>query len=146
MSWCCHYGTSSLWHLPGLTLNSSHVTCNNCTSHAHRKYKCLSEVKKGIYIKTFTHPLKEKWCTVYSLVLFVILSKHLTVQASSSVSSEHGTPAAFYKPLLAVVQNTEKLLRHIPCSCCNFYKLISYFTRGIKIMIFVIITMMMMMT
>lgn len=56
------------------------------------------------------------------------------------------TPAAFYKPLLAVVQNTEKLLRHIPCSCCNFYKLISYFTRGIKIMIFVIITMMMMMT
>lgn len=58
-----------LWHLPGLTLNSSHITCNNCTLHAPEEYKCLSEVKKGIYVKTFMHPLKEKWCMVYSLVL-----------------------------------------------------------------------------
>lgn len=145
MSWCCHYGTSSLWHLPSFTLNSSCITCNNCTLRAAKKSKCLSEVKKGIYIKTFMHPLKEKWCTVYSLVLSCWANIWQSKQ-TLSVSSEHGTPAAFYKPLLAVVQNTEKLLRHIPCSCCNFYKLISYFTRGIKIMIFVIITMMMMMT
>lgn len=54
------------------------------------------------------------------------------------------TPGVFYKLLLAMVQNAEKLSRHIPCSCCNLYRLISYFTRGIKIMVFAIIVMMMM--
>lgn len=89
------------------------------------------------------HPLNKEWCTVYSLLLFVILSEHLTAQGNSCLLARTTvTPAAFYKLLLAMVQNAEKLSRHIPCSCCNLYKLISYFTRGMKIMIFTIITMM----
>lgn len=73
----------SLWHLPDLTLTSSHITCNSCTLRAPKKCKCCSGVKKGICMKTFMHPLKEKWCMVYLSVLFVILNKHLIVQANS---------------------------------------------------------------
>lgn len=96
---------------------------------------------------TFMHPLNEKQCTLYPIVLFIESSEYVTAQANSCLLARNTvTPEVLYKLLLAEVQNAEKLPRHIPHSCCNLYKLISYCTKGIKIMIFTIITMMTMMT